>query len=569
MHELETIKDYINSNKYSSRFRTTCPWCSPNRQKSNDRVLSISIEDGHALYYCHHCSEKGKIKLDIDSTQNRKQNNPVNIKQYDTSLQDDAINWLKRRGITNLDNIVSGTRWFRDLGRNGRAVGFKYYNDDKELSAIKWRSIESKDYTQEGSLHSLYLIDEFEEGDIVITEGELDALAFREAGYCAVSIPNGSPGPGKQLVNDSFLWTYRDALQKKSKRVLIAMDNDEAGYTLADDLSRRIGKYKCWKVIFPKGIKDGNDMLVEHGVDGLHKVIEDSQPWPIDGIHSPKEYSNSVIRLHVSGFPKGPSTGIASVDELYNLAPSTLTLLTGVPGTGKSTWLNWLMASLALKHDYKFALWSAEMPPEIIISNLCQLYQDKPFRGSGGMDGEELEEALDWVNRHFVIIETQDNTIDSIVEAAKASVLRYGVHGLIADPYNFINVPSEVRDENGLGKVKTILTKLKSLSMECGIHTVLVAHPRKMGKDMDGETIVPTGYDVSGSADFYNVPDIGITISSDKDKNPCITNWKTRFPHLGKTGNCRLSYNKTTGAFGEYGSAPAMYFQRGQDPWMN
>lgn len=584
MFESDFILQQVEQNNYKQHTRSTCPWCSDIRTKKRDRILSITIEDHVALYYCHHCTKNGAIQLPINvSSSTPSVSKSDTIKPYDNKLSDNVIKWLENRGIKNTTNVVSGTRWFRGTGCDVPAIGFKYINENDELVAIKWRALSSKDFRQEGPSSTMFMVSDIEEGDLIVTEGEVDALSFREAGYCAVSVPNGSPGPGGSIVNDEYLWALRDVLQAKIKRVLIATDSDEAGQRLADEISRRIGKYKCWKIVFPKGIKDGNELLIASGVDGLHKAVKDSQPWPIDGIHSPSEYTSSIVRLHANGFPRGSKLGVPAVDDLYNLAPSTLTILTGVPGTGKSTFLNWVMACLAVKHGNKFAIWSAEMPPEIIISNLCQLYQDKPFRGNDGMSPEELEEAIDWVNRHFVIIQTKDNTIDSIIEAAKASVLRYGVHGLIADPYNFINVPSDVRDENGLGKVKTILTKFKSLSMECALHTVLVAHPRKMNKDMNGDTLVPTGYDVSGSADFYNVPDIGLTIGKNKEGEPTLTNWKTRFPHLGKQGHSVMAYNKLTGAFGDRGTLPQMYVAcvqplakpaiqqvlPSEDPWIN
>ena len=59
------------------------------------------------------------------------------------------------------------------------------------------------------------------------------------------------------------------------------------------------------------------------------------------------------------------------------------------------------------------------------------------------------------------------------------------------------------------------------------------------------------GYDVSGSADFYNIADIGITISRVEDGQSLMTNWKSRFPHFGKTGSNIIDFDLATGSYSD------------------
>ena len=76
----------------------------------------------------------------------------------------------------------------------------------------------------------------------------------------------------------------------------------------------------------------------------------------------------------------------------------------------------------------------------------------------------------------------------------------------------------------------------------------LVAHPRKLQK---GE--IPTLYDISGSANFYNKTDYGFTVHRDRDVNNLMTNeieihWqKIKFKHLGEQGVSELRYNYVNG----------------------
>jgi twinkle protein len=79
----------------------------------------------------------------------------------------------------------------------------------------------------------------------------------------------------------------------------------------------------------------------------------------------------------------------------------------------------------------------------------------------------------------------------------------------------------------------------------------LVAHPRKMQK---GE--VPTLYDISGSANFYNKTDYGFTVHRKRnDKTNLMINevevyWqKIKFKNLGEQGVSELKYNYNNGRF--------------------
>ena len=53
----------------------------------------------------------------------------------------------------------------------------------------------------------------------------------------------------------SYLWNCRDALDKAIK-VVIATDNDEPGYALGEELSRRLGRERCYRVRWPSSEDD-------------------------------------------------------------------------------------------------------------------------------------------------------------------------------------------------------------------------------------------------------------------------------------------------------------------------
>ena len=63
---------------------------------------------------------------------------------------------------------------------------------------------------------------------------------------------------------------------------------------------------------------------------------------------SPSSLFTETLKLYEGGgWPKGTSTGWRSLDELYTIGLGQWTAVTGVPGSGKSEWVDALLVNLA------------------------------------------------------------------------------------------------------------------------------------------------------------------------------------------------------------------------------
>ena len=162
------------------------------------------------------------------------------------------------------------------------------------------------------------------------------------------------------------------------------------------------------------------------------------------------------------------------------------------------------------------------------------------------MDEEDLKRGLDWVEGQFVFLDESDTEIQSVIDRAHAAVLRNGVRLLVVDPYNFL---TGAVDDGSVSSINQLLVSLKTLAVSRGIAVWLVAHPTKMYRQHNGKVPVPGGYDISGSASFYNVADSGITVSRAENGKSLITCWKARFPWIGRPGEAVLDFNPDTGEF--------------------
>jgi twinkle protein len=529
--------------------RIPCPECGPDRKKKNEKTLSVDIKDGYAVWFCHHCDTSGRRALG-EEIPGAVEVEPSAAPAKISELSDAQLEWMMGRGIgvevINKYGLVSGSIFIGRRGGEVQCVGFPYLNADGS-EAVKWRD-GAKNFSQTGSAQSLWKIQEFSGGDLVICEGEMDVLSFAMAEIFSVSVPNGAPAKEVKNISSkkfSYLWDFKDQIES-ADRIILACDADGPGKALSNEIARRVGKARCWKVAFPEGCKDSNDVLVSHGKDGLVKLLESATPWPIGGLRDPSEYRDDVIELFRSGFQPGAGCGITGVDNIFRVLPQTLTVVTGIPGSGKSTFLTWLSVQLALNHDYRCAVLSAETSSQIHLIQMASILKRKPYRGANRMSENELNEAIDWLGDRFVFIDESDTDISSVLDRTHAAILRNGVRLLIVDPYNFLT--GSMDDVAGINKM---LVSLKSFAVEHGIAIWLVAHPVKMYPQQDGTTPVPTGYSVAGSSSFFNVCDSGITVSRKDSGQSLITCWKARFPWVGKTGEATVDFNHDNLTFSE------------------
>jgi len=157
-----------------------------------------------------------------------------------------------------------------------------------------------------------------------------------------------------------------------------------------------------------------------------------------------------------------------------------------------------------------------------------------------------LHRGLDWVEGQFVFLDESDTEIQSVLDRSHAAVLRNGVRLLIVDPYNFLTGGF---DDGSVSSINKLLVNLKSFAVEHGIAVWLVAHPTKMYRQHDGKVPTPGGYDISGSASFFNVADAGLTLGRVSPGKTLVTCWKVRFPWIGVTGEAMLEFDEPTGSF--------------------
>jgi twinkle protein len=541
-----------------------CPKCSHARKKKNDRCLSVDIDSG--IWLCHHCGWSGiadRVKW-AKPRYKASHDKKFVLPEYEAPnvLPADLLRFFfdRKISIQTLQN--------EKIGYEKGWIKFPYYIDGTIVN-IKSRKVDDKQFYQEkGARKVLYGMAEVLSGDsqtpLIWVEGEIDRLSVLEAGYkYVVSPPNGAPP-----LNAKNIRSFFDYLQdcegyiNKFESHIIAVDSDPPGKFLQDELARRLGVEKCRRVTWPIDCKDANDVLVKHNDEVLRNHIDNARFFPVEGLFEVKDILSDAMRLYDKGINNGVSTGWKSVDKHVRIRRGELCVLTGIPMSGKSSWLDALTLNIAEAEGWRIGVFSPENAPlSQHFKKLSEMYIGKPFLKAGQserMSPEEVLQAGRFLQKHYYFISPDEDmfTIDDILSRARVLVFRHGIEFLIIDPYNDID-QSRLRDDNISRQAGTILSKCQRFARKNAVFVCIVAHPIKLPKETDGTYRCPTPYDISDSANFRNRPDICLAVHRPNMIRDYIELHiqKMRFREVGKLGKVRLDYARETGRFFEHNSS--------------
>jgi twinkle protein len=563
---LKTWADYgIDVGSHTAgEIDTTCPQCSPTRKKKSARCLSVNV--GKGTWTCHHCGWAGGIgqadrRLDVGW-------NKPKFRKLEVTLppRSGLAEWFAARGIPehvlDRNRITAVQVYMPQLEDHAKVIAFPYYRGD-ELVNVKYRDREKNFRMEAGAERILYGLNDIEKTCLIV-EGEIDKLSLEVAGYqSCVSVPDGAPTPSTKDYASKFAFLEADEERLSAvKHWYIAVDNDEPGRRLEDELARRLGRERCLRVEWPQGCKDANDVLVQHGAGVLRQCVECAKPFPLAGVFEVEDMGAKVRALYANGWERGVSTGWDEVDRFYTVRPGEFTVVTGIPNSGKSNWLDAMLVNLARDQGWQFALFSPENQPlEDHVGRMVEKFIKAPF-GDGPtnrMTEGELDSGMSFAQQHFTWILPDDDsewTIETLLDRAKSLVFRKGIRGLVIDPWNELEHQLE-KGQSETVYIGNVLRHVRQFARRYGVHVWIVAHPAKLYREKEtGNYPVPTLYDISGSSHWRNKCDNGICVwrdFSDAEKAVEVHVQKVRFRQIGKIGMAKLKYEPPTATYREFG----------------
>lgn len=239
-----------------------------------------------------------------------------------------------------------------------------------------------------------------------------------------------------------------------------------------------------------------------------------------DGDVLPEVWDAEIEEVFRHGLPQGVHPGWEGLRPHYRPLKGDITVITGMPSHFKSAFMHALALNLAKHHGWNFSAFNPEHHPLGSLGGwLIESYLGRRIQY---LDPEEHAFGKEWITDHFHPIRPARDvapTLAWLLDVARVQKDRYGLDGLILDPWNLINHSYNLREKRETDYIGECLTRIHDFAAYHDMHAFVVAHPTKPQegrvKTRDsayfGKFPPVTPYDISGSAHWYNMPDFCIS----------------------------------------------------------
>ena len=557
-----TIDKFNQYGLESGKTQGICPLCSHTRKPENSKAKCASYDWDRGLGTCHNCDTSFQLHTyQRKGTSERVYVRPA-VKEF-LPVKDKVTEWFETRGISQetLDDVQvgQGSEYMPQTGKTENTIQFNYIMGD-QLINIKYRDGRKNFKLYKGAEKVFYNINSVIGYDsCVITEGEMDVLAFHEAGIKnVVSVPNGATLTNNNL---EYLDNCIDYFEDK-ERILLAMDKDEPGQMLQQELVRRLGAETCFIVDFDD-CKDANEYLLKHGKDKLVESIAKARPYPLENVTTFKDIEGEITDVVKNGFKPGFQIGLPNFDEIFSTYTKQFITVTGIPSSGKSDFVDQMVVGYNQQYGWKTAFASPENQPTYLHAHklMRKVWGDMPNVGDIG--GPKWNEVADHINDHFYFIDMDKYDLDSVLRKGAELVKRKGIKCLVIDPYNKVrDINAKTDDVNRY--TMDYLMKIETFAKKYDCLVFIVAHPTKMYKNQQGQIEEPTMYSIKGGGEWYDASYHGLLVHRDYEAGTTkVKVLKCKFQNLGVNGaEAHFTWNPNSGRF-----IPEISIKQDDLPW--
>ena len=541
-----------NFNQYGlkeGKAQGVCPLCSHDRQPKNQKAECASYDWERGLGTCHNCN----TTFQLHTYQRKGASEKVYVRPEITKylpVENKAVEWFKSRGISQrtLDDLKvgQGPEWMPQTGKTENTIQFNYIMGD-QLINIKYRDGRKNFKLYKGAEKVFYNINSIVGYDeCIITEGEMDVLALHEAGIKnAISVPNGATLNTNNL---DYLDNCIDYFEDKEK-IILAVDSDDAGQALQQELVRRLGAEVCYLADFEE-CKDANEYLIKYGKQKLAERITRARPVPLENVTTFRDIESEVTDFVTNGFKPGYQVGLPNFDEIFSTYTGQFITVTGIPSSGKSDFVDQMVVGYNANYGWKTAFASPENAPTYLHAHklMRKTWGDMPTRSDIGTD--KWKQVAEHVNDNYFFIDMERYTLESVLRKGAELVKRKGIKCLVIDPFNKVrDVDCKTEDVNRY--TMEYLTKIEMFAKKYDVLVFIVAHPTKMYKDKDGKIEEPTMYNIKGGGEWYDASYHGILVHRNyEEKTVKAKILKVKFQNLGENGaEAHFKWQPKSGSF--------------------
>ena len=530
--EIDTFNRY---DLETGKTQGVCPLCSADRKKENRKKACASYDWERGLGTCHNCNETFQLhtfKRKGSATKVYVRPEPEVI----SPLSEKVETWFSKRGISSKTlsdlKVTSGDEFMPQTGKSESVIKFNYFVAN-ELVNIKYRDGRKNFKLYKGAEKVFYNLDSIANcNSCVIVEGEMDVLSLHEAGIKnVVSVPNGATLGNNNL---DYLDNCVDYFLDMEK-IVIAVDNDEAGQALQSELIRRLGAEVCYIADF-NPLKDANEYLIKYSKEDLAEVINKAKPVPLENVTTFRDIEDDVIDFVENGFKPGYQIGLTNFDEIFSTYTGQFITVTGIPSSGKSDWVDQMCVGYNRNYGWKTAYASPENTPTYLHAHklVRKLWNGMPSKHDVGT--ETWNNVTEHVNDNFFFIDMERYSLDAVLKKGAELVKRKGIKCLVIDPYNKVRDLSGNQSDVNMYTME-YLTKIEIFAKKYDVLVIIVAHPTKMYKDQNGKIEEPTMYNIKGGGEWYDASYHGLLVHRNYElKTVKVKVLKVKFQNLGENG---------------------------------
>ena len=499
-------------------------------------IIDVLMEKGNTfLEAARYLFEKANIAYSFGEKDVKTRHNYRYPHEEAINEKSQVIDYWGKRGISK--NVIDYLDIREDMQGNGV---FNFYDTNDVLTMVKYRpartvekhSGQPKTWCQKDADTSSLLFNMNRVNTskpLLITEGETDCASAIEAGYInTVSVPLGAGN--LHWIEENWDWL------NNFDSIIIWSDNDEPGIKMRKECIYRLGTWRTKYISAPEffekdngkkiPLKDINDCLQIGGKDFVMNLISEAKDVPVKSV---VDYSE-IEELDISQMD-GVKTGIKPLDDaLVKIFYGTLTVLSGRPGSGKTSIIDQTIARTIDDGNPVF-LFSKEMPERmsanwfntIIAGRRNMIERTSRDNRKYYIVPQVIQKKMQahYNKKLFIYRDDEPNDVDSVLKSAEECVRKFGCKLIVLDNLMMIDLNCSESDKNTAQT--NLINALIKFAAKFNVAVVLIAHPRKT-QDTNSDIEM---YDISGTSNIINLAmrSIGLRRVSKKEKNDQKSKW--------------------------------------------
>lgn len=317
--------------------------------------------------------------------------------------------------------------------------------------------------------------------EVVICEGEIDAMSWYQLGYPALSVPNGAQGMN---------WIEAEYTNlERFDRIYLSMDMDDVGQSAVKEIVERLGRDRVLVVELP--VKDANEYLCEGKTD-IGKYLTRAKTMDPKELRSAGDYVDEVINEFYGAEEAGYKTPWNKTGTDLMFRPGEVIVFAGINKHGKSQAIGQVTLE-AIAQGEKACIASLEFKPAKWLKRLT-----RQAATVSNPTPEYIRAVHTWyADKLWVFDVVGTGKSKRMLEVFRYARKRYGVTTFVIDNLQKLDISLDDYDQQ-----KEFIDELTDFAKEFDCTVFLVHHIRK-GSDES----MPGKMDIKGSGAITDMVD--------------------------------------------------------------